>query len=89
MYKVFHNRTNFRRINSSIYCLASLNSFKVMPDLRGEYIPTELGENILVSFWSNNCLMSRGVPSASAAVVPKLHGVSTMPCARNTVLLCL
>lgn len=89
MYKVFHNRINFRRISSSIYCLASLNSFKAMFDLRGEYSPTELGENVLASFRSNNCLMSSGVPSASAAVVPKLHCGSTMPYARNTVSVCL
>lgn len=60
-----------------------------MFDLRGEYSPTELGENVLASFWSNNCLMSSGVPSASATVVPKLHCGSTMPYARNTVLVCL
>lgn len=52
-------------IGSSIYCLAASNSFKAMA-LRGENDPTELGENILESFWTKR-LMSRGVPSASAA----------------------
>lgn len=60
-----------------------------MPDLRGENKPTELGENILLSFWSNNCLMSSSVPNASAAVVLKLHCLSTTPYARNTILVCL
>lgn len=35
-------------------------------DLRGENNPTELGNNILVSFWSEPYTRS-GVPSASAA----------------------